>query len=97
MRYRWSKTGSVANARFPAHSGLANIAQTRMNLGFGIKQFEHRVFDCCYLQQIPFFAGAAQSQTTGFRLMDTTIEEVHDAYKSHRLAVRQLVQLYLNR
>ena len=74
-----------------------NIAQTRMNRGFAIKQFEHRVFDCCYLQQIPFFAGAAQSQTTGFRLMDTTIEEVHDAYKSHRLAVRQLVQLYLNR
>jgi len=44
--------GSVANARFPAHSGLANIAQTRMNRGFGIKQFEHRVFDCCCVQQI---------------------------------------------
>jgi len=27
-----------------------------MNRGFGIKQFEHRVFDCCYLQQIRSFS-----------------------------------------
>jgi len=44
-----------------------------------------------------FFAGLAQSQTRGFRLMDTTVQDVHDAYKSHRLTAHQLVQLYLNR
>jgi Asp-tRNA(Asn)/Glu-tRNA(Gln) amidotransferase A subunit family amidase len=44
-----------------------------------------------------FVASPGQSQTRGFRLTDTTVQEVHDAYKSQRLTAHQLVQLYLNR
>jgi hypothetical protein len=43
------------------------------------------------------FISSGQSQTRGFRLTDTTVQDVHDAYKSHRLTAHQLVQLYLNR
>lgn len=44
-----------------------------------------------------FLAGAGQSQTKAFRLTDATVQDVHDAYKSHRLTAHQLVQFYLNR
>jgi Asp-tRNA(Asn)/Glu-tRNA(Gln) amidotransferase A subunit family amidase len=44
-----------------------------------------------------FFAGSGQGQIRAFRLTDTTVQEVHDAYRSHRLTAHQLVQLYLNR
>ena len=44
-----------------------------------------------------FFAGAGQSQTQAFRVTDATVQDVHDAYKSHRLTAHQLVQSYLNR
>ena len=44
-----------------------------------------------------FFAGAGQGQTQAFRVTDATVQDVHDAYKSHRLTAHQLVQSYLNR
>lgn len=37
------------------------------------------------------------SQTKSFHLLEATIEDVQDAYKSGRLTSHQLVQLYLNR
>ena len=44
-----------------------------------------------------FFADSGLSQTKAFRLTEATVQDVHDAYKSHRLTAHQLVQLYLNR
>lgn len=38
-----------------------------------------------------------QARPAPFNVVETTIEEVHAAYKSGRLTSRQLVQLYLNR
>jgi Asp-tRNA(Asn)/Glu-tRNA(Gln) amidotransferase A subunit family amidase len=38
-----------------------------------------------------------RSQTKPFHLVEATIQDVHDAYKSGRLSSHQLVQLYLNR
>jgi amidase len=38
-----------------------------------------------------------RSQTKPFHLVEATIQDVHDAYKSGRLTSHQLVQLYLNR
>src|SRR2546426_3371971 len=39
----------------------------------------------------------APSQAQTFRLQETTIEAVQNAYKAGRLTAHQLVQLYLNR
>ena len=39
----------------------------------------------------------AWSQARPFRLLEATIEDIHDAYQSNRLTSRQLVQLYLDR
>jgi len=41
--------------------------------------------------------GRVTSQTQTFHLEETTIDAVHNAYKSGRLTSHQLVQLYLNR
>jgi Asp-tRNA(Asn)/Glu-tRNA(Gln) amidotransferase A subunit family amidase len=37
------------------------------------------------------------SQSARFQVMEATIKDVHDAYKSRRLTARQLVQMYLDR
>src|SRR5437899_2218947 len=44
-----------------------------------------------------FLPGRVTSQAQPFRLEETTIDAVHDAYKAGRLTSRQLVQLYLKR
>src|SRR5713101_6543095 len=41
--------------------------------------------------------GIVASQGQPFRLEETTIEAVHNAYKAGQLTSRQLVQLYLKR
>jgi Asp-tRNA(Asn)/Glu-tRNA(Gln) amidotransferase A subunit family amidase len=41
--------------------------------------------------------GDGWSQARPFRLLEATIEDIHNAYKSKRLTSRQLVQLYLDR
>ncbi len=46
---------------------------------------------------VSLFPGAGQSQTKPFHLVEATIQDVQDAYKSGRLTAHQLVQLYLNR
>jgi amidase len=38
-----------------------------------------------------------QSQSPPFQVMEATIKDVHDAYKSGKLTSRQLVQMYLDR
>jgi amidase len=40
---------------------------------------------------------APQTQVEPFALLETTIENIHSAYKAGRLTSRQLVQLYLDR
>jgi amidase len=40
---------------------------------------------------------SGQSQTKPFQLVETTVEEIHAAYKSGKLTTRQLVQMYLER
>jgi hypothetical protein len=40
--------------------------------------------------------GLAQQPGTSFDVMETTIEEIHQAFKDGRLTARQLVQLYLD-
>ena len=42
-------------------------------------------------------AGCTQSQPKPFQLMETSIEDIHAAFKSGKLTSSQLVQLYLNR
>ena len=42
-------------------------------------------------------SGTTQSQTRSFPVLETTIEQIHAAYKSGQLTSRQLVQSYLNR
>jgi Asp-tRNA(Asn)/Glu-tRNA(Gln) amidotransferase A subunit family amidase len=50
------------------------------------------------LLSVLFFAsGDARSQARPFRLLETTIEDVHAAYRSGQLTARQLVQAYLAR
>ena len=45
-----------------------------------------------------FFAPSkSTSQTKPFHLLEATIEDIHNAYRSGRLTSHQLVQLYLNR
>src|SRR6266571_3921360 len=45
-----------------------------------------------------FFAPSkSTSQTKPFHLLEATIEDIQNAYRSGRLTSRQLVQLYLNR
>ena len=41
--------------------------------------------------------GCSRSQVQPFRLMDASIEDIHNAYQSGELTSRQLVQLYLDR
>jgi hypothetical protein len=41
--------------------------------------------------------GHAQSGKGPFQIMETTMDDVHAAYKSGKLTVHQLVQSYLNR
>jgi Asp-tRNA(Asn)/Glu-tRNA(Gln) amidotransferase A subunit family amidase len=41
--------------------------------------------------------GDGWSQARPFRLLEATIEDIHNAYESNRLTSRQLVQLYLDR
>src|SRR5438105_1001705 len=38
-----------------------------------------------------------QTEAKPFNIMETTIEEIHGAYKSGQLTARQLVQMYLDR
>jgi len=38
-----------------------------------------------------------QTEAKPFNIMETTIEEIHAAYKSGQLTARQLVQMYLER
>ena len=35
--------------------------------------------------------------TAPFRLLETTVEDIHNAYKAEQLTARQLVQMYLDR
>jgi hypothetical protein len=44
-----------------------------------------------------FAPSKSASQTKPFHLMEATIEDIHNAYRSGRLTSHQLVQLYLNR
>src|SRR5438093_5991325 len=39
----------------------------------------------------------AQDQTKQFNIMETTIDDIHAAYKSGRLTSHQVVQMYLDR
>jgi amidase len=49
------------------------------------------------LALLSFGPSKSKSQTKTFHLLEATIEDIHDAYRSGRLTSRQLVQLYLNR
>ena len=46
---------------------------------------------------VALFTGEGRGQTKPFHLAEATIQDVQDAYKSGRLTIHQLVQLYLNR
>jgi len=37
------------------------------------------------------------AQTTPFKILEATIDDIHNAYKSGQLTCRQLVQIYLDR
>jgi amidase len=41
--------------------------------------------------------GASMASTTSFNILESTIDDIHAAYKSGQLTCRQLVQTYLNR
>jgi Asp-tRNA(Asn)/Glu-tRNA(Gln) amidotransferase A subunit family amidase len=41
--------------------------------------------------------GASMASTTSFNILETTIDDIHAAYKSGQLTCRQLVQTYLDR
>ena len=54
----------------------------------------------CVIAGVLVLVPAQPLQSQGaapFRLIDATIKDVHDAYKSQRLTARQLVQMYLDR
>jgi Asp-tRNA(Asn)/Glu-tRNA(Gln) amidotransferase A subunit family amidase len=42
-------------------------------------------------------AGGAQPQTRSFNVMETTIDDVHNAFRARTLTARQMVQMYLDR
>src|SRR4051812_2358839 len=42
-------------------------------------------------------ACSAQRKDGSFQVVETSIDEIHSAYKSGKLTARQLVQMYLNR
>ncbi len=44
-----------------------------------------------------FLPGSSRSQTEPFQVVETTIGQIHSAYESGALTVRQLVRLYLDR
>ena len=44
-----------------------------------------------------FSPGTSRSQTEPFQVVETTVGQIHSAYESGALTVRQLVQLYLDR
>jgi Asp-tRNA(Asn)/Glu-tRNA(Gln) amidotransferase A subunit family amidase len=47
---------------------------------------------------LPFFwPGETMTQNQPFHLLEATVEDIHNAYKSEQLTARQLVQLYLDR
>jgi amidase len=54
-------------------------------------------FASVLLALLLFAPSKAASQSKNFHLLEATIEDVHDAYKSGRLTAHQLVQLYLDR
>jgi len=54
-------------------------------------------FASVLLALLPFAPSKATSQSKNFHLLEATIEDVHDAYKSGQLTAHQLVQLYLDR
>jgi hypothetical protein len=63
-----------------------------------MKQTVHAI--CCALAVAVLCAGAAQAQNTAappFQIVETTIDDIHMAFRSGRLTVRQLVQHYLDR
>ena len=41
--------------------------------------------------------GGARAEGAKFNVVETTVSDVHAAYKAHRLTAHQLVQLYLDR
>src|ERR671922_2108587 len=43
------------------------------------------------------FKGASMASTTSFNILETTISDIQDAYKSGQLTARSLVQMYLDR
>ncbi|MCZ6489908.1 MAG: amidase family protein, partial [Acidobacteria bacterium] len=46
---------------------------------------------------LSFVPGCNRSQSQPFRLLEASIEDIHNAYQSGELTSRQLVQLYLDR
>src|SRR5437016_1376797 len=54
-------------------------------------------FASVLLALLLFAPSKAASQSKNFHLLEATIEDVHDAYKSGQLTAHQLVQLYLDR
>lgn len=55
------------------------------------------VFVLVLLALLSFWPGETITQTEPFHLLEATLGDIHNAYKSGRLTARQLVQLYLNR
>ncbi len=49
------------------------------------------------LVALVFLPGSSRSQTEPFQVVETTVGQIHSAYESGALTVRQLVQLYLDR
>ena len=49
------------------------------------------------LVALVFVPGTSRSQTEPFQVVETTVRQIHSAYESGTLTVRQLVQLYLDR
>lgn len=54
-------------------------------------------FAAFLLTLLSFWPRQSTAQSKPFHLMETSIADVHDAYRSGRLTSHQLVQLYLNR
>src|SRR6267143_4604196 len=54
-------------------------------------------FALVLLALLSFGPSRSTSQTKTFHLLEASIEDVHDAYRSGLLTSHQLVQLYLNR
>src|SRR5262249_10188611 len=66
--------------------------------GCAMKQNIHVMASSMALAVTLLSAGSAKAQNTApFQIVETTIDDIHMAFRSGRLAARQLVQRYLDR